>query len=66
MVGIVGTTGAGKSTLISLLNRFYDVNQGSIQIDGTDIRHIPQATLHRIVGLIQQEPSCSQVPLLIT
>ncbi|MDP9700677.1 ATP-binding cassette subfamily B protein [Paenibacillus intestini] len=56
MVGIVGTTGAGKSTLISLLNRFYDVNQGSIQIDGTDIRHIPQAVLHRIVGLIQQEP----------
>ena len=56
MVGIVGTTGAGKSTLISLLNRFYDVNQGSIQIDGTDIRRIPQRVLHRIVGLIQQEP----------
>lgn len=56
MVGIVGTTGAGKSTLISLLNRFYDVDEGSIDIDGFDIRHIPQATLHRIVGLIQQEP----------
>ncbi|MEO2214940.1 ABC transporter ATP-binding protein [Paenibacillus amylolyticus] len=56
MVGIVGTTGAGKSTLISLLNRFYDVNKGSIEIDGTDIRHLPQAKLHRIVGLIQQEP----------
>jgi len=56
MVGIVGTTGAGKSTLISLLNRFYDVNQGSIEIDGIDIRHFPQANLHRIVGLIQQEP----------
>ncbi|WP_376768986.1 ABC transporter ATP-binding protein [Paenibacillus xylanilyticus] len=56
MVGIVGTTGAGKSTLISLLNRFYDVNQGSIEIDGTDIRRLPQAKLHRIVGLIQQEP----------
>ncbi|MFL0372575.1 ABC transporter ATP-binding protein [Paenibacillus amylolyticus] len=56
MVGIVGTTGAGKSTLISLLNRFYDVDKGSIEIDGTDIRHLPQAKLHRIVGLIQQEP----------
>ncbi|MBY0219509.1 ABC transporter ATP-binding protein [Paenibacillus illinoisensis] len=56
MVGIVGTTGAGKSTLISLLNRFYDVNEGSIEIDGTDIRQLPQAKLHRIVGLIQQEP----------
>ncbi|WFR62645.1 ABC transporter ATP-binding protein [Paenibacillus amylolyticus] len=56
MVGIVGTTGAGKSTLISLLNRFYDVDKGSIEIDGTDIRQLPQGTLHRIVGLIQQEP----------
>ncbi|KAJ3198182.1 hypothetical protein HK101_008682 [Irineochytrium annulatum] len=56
MVGIVGTTGAGKSTLISLLNRFYDVDKGSIEIDGTDIRQLPQAKLHRIVGLIQQEP----------
>ncbi|WP_424767397.1 ABC transporter ATP-binding protein [Paenibacillus sp. sgz302251] len=56
MIGIVGTTGAGKSSLISLLCRFYDVQQGSILIDGTDIRDIPQADLHRIVGLVQQEP----------
>lgn len=56
MVGVVGTTGAGKSTMISLLNRFYDVNGGSIEIDGTDIRDIPQQQLHRMVGLIQQEP----------
>ncbi|MED5016115.1 ABC transporter ATP-binding protein [Paenibacillus chibensis] len=56
MVGIVGTTGAGKSTLISLLNRFYDVNGGSIRIDDIDIRNIPQQQLHRLVGLIQQEP----------
>ncbi|GIP44033.1 ABC transporter ATP-binding protein [Paenibacillus sp. J45TS6] len=56
MIGIVGTTGAGKSTVISLLNRFYDVNEGSIEIDGVDIRKMPQETLHRIVGLIQQDP----------
>jgi ATP-binding cassette subfamily B multidrug efflux pump len=56
MVGIVGSTGAGKSTLIGLLNRFYDVQAGSITMDGIDIRLIPQNTLHRIVGLIQQEP----------
>lgn len=56
MVGVVGTTGAGKSTLIALLNRFYDVWEGSVTIDGTDLRHMPQETLHRIVGLIQQEP----------
>ncbi|WP_235941313.1 ABC transporter ATP-binding protein [Paenibacillus puerhi] len=56
LIGIVGTTGAGKSSLIGLLCRFYDVQKGSIRIDGTDIRDIPQATLHRIVGLVQQEP----------
>ncbi|WP_156390223.1 MULTISPECIES: ABC transporter ATP-binding protein [unclassified Paenibacillus] len=56
MIGIVGTTGAGKSSLISLLCRFYDVQEGSIRIDGTDLRDIPQADLHRMVGLVQQEP----------
>ncbi|WP_046213166.1 ABC transporter ATP-binding protein [Paenibacillus wulumuqiensis] len=56
MIGVVGTTGAGKSTLIALLNRFYDVQSGSITIDDQDLRHIPQQQLHRIVGLIQQEP----------
>ncbi|GLX68190.1 ABC transporter ATP-binding protein [Paenibacillus glycanilyticus] len=56
MIGIVGTTGAGKSSLMSLLCRFYDVQQGSIQIDGQDVRDIPQPVLHRMVGLVQQEP----------
>ncbi|AYB42941.1 ABC transporter ATP-binding protein [Paenibacillus lautus] len=56
MIGIVGTTGAGKSSLISLLCRFYDVNEGSIRIDGIDIRELAQSDLHRIVGLVQQEP----------
>nr|WP_245375533.1 ABC transporter ATP-binding protein [Paenibacillus eucommiae] len=56
LIGVVGTTGAGKSSLISLLCRFYDVKEGSIRIDETDIKDIPQATLHRLVGLIQQEP----------
>ncbi|CAM2976581.1 ABC transporter ATP-binding protein [Paenibacillus sediminis] len=56
MVGVVGTTGAGKSTMISLLNRFYDVRSGRILIDGVDIRHIPQNSLHRIIGLVQQDP----------
>lgn len=56
MIGIVGATGAGKSSLISLLCRFYDVQEGSILIDGIDIRDLPQAELHRVVGLVQQEP----------
>ncbi|MFC5649103.1 ABC transporter ATP-binding protein [Paenibacillus solisilvae] len=56
MIGVVGTTGAGKSSLISLLCRFYDVSKGSIEIDGTDVRDIPQETLNRLIGLVQQEP----------
>jgi ATP-binding cassette subfamily B protein len=56
MIGVVGSTGAGKSSLISLLCRFYDVKEGSVRIDGTDVRDIPQASLHRTVGLVQQEP----------
>jgi ATP-binding cassette subfamily B protein len=56
MIGIVGTTGACKSSLISLLCRFYDVRDGSVEIDGVDIRRVPQAELHRMVGLVQQEP----------
>ncbi|XEC95414.1 ABC transporter ATP-binding protein [Paenibacillus tarimensis] len=55
-VGIVGTTGAGKSSLVNLLARFYDVKRGSVEIDGVDIRRLPLDELHRIVGLVQQEP----------
>jgi ATP-binding cassette subfamily B protein len=55
-VGIVGTTGAGKSSLVNLLTRFYDVKSGRIKIDGVDIRHVPLEELNRIVGLVQQEP----------
>lgn len=54
-VGIAGETGAGKSTLISLLGRFYDVNSGRIQVDGIDIRDIGQADLHRLIAVVQQE-----------
>lgn len=55
-IGIVGTTGAGKSSLVNLLARFYDVQSGSIAIDGIDVRLLPQEHLHRLVGLVQQEP----------
>jgi ATP-binding cassette subfamily B multidrug efflux pump len=55
-VGIVGTTGAGKSSLVNLLTRFYDVKRGSITIDGVDIRKLPGPFLNRLVGLVQQEP----------
>ncbi|WP_430626250.1 ABC transporter ATP-binding protein [Sulfobacillus thermotolerans] len=54
-IGICGETGAGKSTLISLLARFYDVTSGTISIDHVDIREVRQADLHRWVAVVQQE-----------
>lgn len=55
MVAIVGPTGAGKSTLVNLLMRFYDVNQGAIYIDGTDIREIKRDDLRSRFGMVLQE-----------
>jgi len=54
-VGIVGATGAGKSTLISLLLRFYDVTSGRILIDGVDIREMDLAELRKLFGLVLQD-----------
>ena len=55
MVAIVGPTGAGKSTLVNLLMRFYDVNKGAIYIDGTDIREIKRDDLRSRFGMVLQE-----------
>lgn len=54
-VAIVGPTGCGKSTVINLLMRFYDVDSGSIQVDGTDIRHITRESLRTNYGMVLQE-----------
>jgi ABC-type multidrug transport system fused ATPase/permease subunit len=54
-VGILGATGAGKSALVNLLPRFYDVTEGRILIDGVDVRDIPQDNLRQLVGLALQE-----------
>ncbi|WP_029523796.1 cyanophycin metabolism-associated ABC transporter [Polaromonas glacialis] len=56
MIGLVGHSGSGKSTLVNLLCRFYDVTDGSIQIDGTDIRRFAVADYRRHIGLVLQEP----------
>ena len=54
-VAIVGPTGCGKTTLINLLMRFYDVNSGSISVDGTDIRDITRHSLRHSYGMVLQE-----------
>lgn len=56
MIGLVGHSGSGKSTLVNLMCRFYDVSEGSIQIDGVDIRSIRVADYRRHIGLVLQEP----------
>ncbi|HIE52962.1 MAG TPA: ABC transporter ATP-binding protein [Armatimonadetes bacterium] len=56
MIGLVGPSGAGKSTLINLLCRFYDVQEGSIYVDGHDIREVTVKSLRRNIGVVLQEP----------
>lgn len=54
-IGLVGRSGVGKSTLINLLMRMYDVDDGAIRLDGVDIREIPQSELRRHMGVVLQE-----------
>lgn len=56
-VGLVGLSGAGKTTLVSLLLRFYDICDGAILIDRQDIRAVAQASLRRAIGVIAQDVS---------
>ena len=56
-VGLVGRSGAGKSTLLKLILRFYDVEAGAIFIDGQDISKITQVSLHKNIGVVQQDSS---------
>ena len=54
-VALVGSTGSGKSTLVNLVPRFYDVQQGAIRVDGTDIRDVTLASLRAHIGIVLQE-----------
>ncbi|OQW89566.1 MAG: ABC transporter [Rhodoferax ferrireducens] len=56
MIGLVGHSGSGKSTLVNLICRFYDVSEGSIKVDGVDVRAFPVADYRRHIGLVLQEP----------
>lgn len=54
-IALVGSSGAGKTTLCSLIPRFYDVSEGSIKIDGTDIRDVTLNSLRNQIGMVQQD-----------
>ena len=54
-IAIVGPSGGGKTTLCQLIPRFYDVSGGSISIDGKDIRHVTQKSIHENIGIVQQD-----------
>ncbi|MDO9596690.1 MAG: ABC transporter ATP-binding protein [Azoarcus sp.] len=56
-IGVVGRSGAGKSTIVNLLLRFYDVEQGRILIDGQDIAHVAQDSLRARIGMVTQDTS---------
>ncbi len=56
MIGLVGHSGSGKSTLVNLICRFYDVSEGSIKVDGVDIRSYAVADYRQNIGLVLQEP----------
>jgi ABC-type multidrug transport system fused ATPase/permease subunit len=55
MVAFVGQTGAGKSSMIKLISRYYDVDEGAITVDGHDLRDVTTASLHRQIGTVFQE-----------
>src|SRR4029079_4249019 len=55
MIAIVGPTGAGKTTLVNLLMRFYDVNRGAVRVDGIDIREVKRGALRRTFGMVLQD-----------
>lgn len=57
-VAVVGATGAGKTSLVSLMARFYDIQSGSITLDGVDIRSVSQRDLRRHIGAVPQDPTC--------
>lgn len=63
-VAVIGATGAGKTTLINLIARFYDVQRGSVTVDGTDVRLYRKEDLRRRIGIVMQEPYIFSGPVI--
>ncbi|MDB5057850.1 MAG: transporter related protein, partial [Chloroflexi bacterium] len=63
-VAIVGPTGAGKSTLVNLIPRVFEAQQGQVLVDGVDVRHLPLQALRRAIGYVPQETFLFSEPLL--
>jgi len=63
MAALVGHSGSGKSTIVQLLERFYDVTDGMILLDGKDIKELNPRWLHRKIGLVSQEPTLFQMSI---
>jgi ATP-binding cassette, subfamily B, bacterial len=56
LIGLVGPSGGGKSTIVSLIARFYDVTGGAVRVDGTDVRHLDSGHYRRQIGMVLQDP----------
>jgi ATP-binding cassette subfamily B protein len=56
LIGVVGSSGAGKTTLVNLISRFYDVNRGAVRIDDVDVRDLPIENLRKNIGVVLQSP----------
>ena len=65
-IALVGPTGAGKTTIINLLSRFYDVNEGAVKIDGYDVRDVTLRSLRKQMGVMLQDTFIFQERLLKT
>ena len=63
MLGVVGPSGSGKSTIAALLSRLYDVTEGSIEIDGQDVRSLRQTSLHSRIGVVTPDPHLFHEPV---
>jgi subfamily B ATP-binding cassette protein MsbA len=62
-VALVGPTGAGKTSIVNLIPRFYDPDSGTVRIDGTDVRHFQQESLRRQISFVLQDPLLFRAPL---